>query len=46
MDMDYPALHELSLSVLHYIIFKDKSIDRELLEQFNHSINSYEQYKS
>jgi len=43
---DYPTYHELGLSILHYLVFKDKSSPKDLLEAFKASFSSYEQYKS
>lgn len=46
LDFEYPKQHVFGLSILHYFVFKDQEIPRDLLKNFEEAISLYEKYKS
>ena len=46
LDIDYPKSHELDLTMLRHLVFKDKSSPGDLLNTFNATITSYTAFKN
>ena len=45
-DVDYPAEHELGLTMLHYLVFCDKSVPSVLIKPFNTLLADYSKFKN
>ena len=46
VDIDYPKSHELGLTMLKHLVFKDKISPGDLLNTLNATITSYTDYKN
>ena len=46
LNFNYPYEYKAGLKVLHYILFRDKSIPRYMLESFNVILQNYNMFKT
>ncbi len=46
LDVDYPPEHELSLTILHYLVFGDKAVPSALVKPFNAVLADYTKFKN
>ena len=46
LDIDYPKSHELGLTMLQYLVFKDKSSPGDLSTTLNGTIADYSRFKN
>lgn len=46
LDIDYPKSHELGLTMLHHLVFQDKSSPGDLLNTVNATFTEYNKFKN